>query len=138
MKLKKITDMIGGTRRLNWSLRLSLVLNVCVILYVCVYYRTTAGPWVDEAPSNWSLSQIQPAAFIDSVIVANSSLSSSTTSFQSKEKHSINHLEETISKVQNSIKSVPEKKDKIFEKNVESKLNDNIKDHQNQTVILQL
>lgn len=112
--------MLGGTRRLNWSLRLSLVLNVCVILYICVYYRTTAGPWVDETPSNWSVNQIQPVAFIDNINIPNSSLSS-TISSRAKEKH--DNLD--VKKISDN--------EKI--KNVEKKLNDNNTDHQNETVI---
>ncbi|XP_051172308.1 beta-1,4-glucuronyltransferase 1-like [Leptopilina boulardi] len=111
--------MLGGTRRLNWSLRLSLVLNVCVILYICVYYRTTAGPWVDETPSNWSVNQIQPVAFIDNINIPNSSLSS-TISSRAKEKH--DNLD--VKKISDD--------EKI--KNGEKKLNDNNTDHQNETI----
>ena len=38
--------------RRNWALRLSIVLNVCVLLYVCAHF-TSSGPWIEEAPSNW-------------------------------------------------------------------------------------
>ncbi|XP_043472898.1 beta-1,4-glucuronyltransferase 1-like [Leptopilina heterotoma] len=127
--------MLGGTRRLNWSLRLSLVFNVCVILYVCVYYRTTPGPWVDETPSNWSLNQIQPLAFIDNINVSNSSLPFSTISSRGKEKHSANHFKKDISQVQKSANHFPEeKKKKILKTNLENKLNDNNTDHQNETI----
>ncbi|XP_012253233.1 beta-1,4-glucuronyltransferase 1 [Athalia rosae] len=43
--------MIGIARR-NWALRLSVVLNVCVLLYVCVHFGSS-GPWIEEQPANW-------------------------------------------------------------------------------------
>lgn len=43
--------------RRNWALRLSIVLNVCVLLYVCAHL-TSSGPWIEEAPSNWGGSNV--------------------------------------------------------------------------------
>ncbi|XP_023290426.1 beta-1,4-glucuronyltransferase 1 isoform X2 [Orussus abietinus] len=44
--------MIGIARR-NWALRLSVVLNVCVLLYVCAHFGSS-GPWIEEQPTNWA------------------------------------------------------------------------------------
>ncbi|XP_015600174.1 beta-1,4-glucuronyltransferase 1 [Cephus cinctus] len=44
-------NMIGIARR-NWALRLSVVLNVCVLLYVCAHFGSS-GPWIEEPPTNW-------------------------------------------------------------------------------------
>ncbi|KAG7212097.1 hypothetical protein KM043_012447 [Ampulex compressa] len=47
-------SMIGIARR-NWALRLSVVLNVCVLLYVCAHFGSS-GPWIEEPPTNWGAS----------------------------------------------------------------------------------
>ncbi|CAK9826892.1 Beta-1,4-glucuronyltransferase 1, partial [Anthophora retusa] len=39
--------------RRNWALRLSVVLNICVLLYVCAYFGSS-GPWIEEPPTNWA------------------------------------------------------------------------------------
>lgn len=39
--------------RRNWALRLSVVLNVCVLLYVCANIGSS-GPWIEEPPTNWA------------------------------------------------------------------------------------
>lgn len=39
--------------RRNWALRLSVVLNVCVLLYVCAHIGSS-GPWIEEPPTNWA------------------------------------------------------------------------------------
>ncbi|XP_032680560.1 beta-1,4-glucuronyltransferase 1 [Odontomachus brunneus] len=39
--------------RRNWALRLSVVLNVCVLLYVCTNIGSS-GPWIEEPPTNWA------------------------------------------------------------------------------------
>lgn len=44
--------MFGIARR-NWALRLSVVLNVCVLLYVCAHFGSS-GPWIEEPPTNWA------------------------------------------------------------------------------------
>lgn len=44
--------MIGLARR-NWALRLSIVLNICVLLYACVYF-SSSGPWIEETPTSWA------------------------------------------------------------------------------------
>lgn len=36
--------------RRNWALRLSVVFNICVLLYICVHFRS--GTWIEDA-SNW-------------------------------------------------------------------------------------
>ncbi|XP_043289778.1 beta-1,4-glucuronyltransferase 1 [Venturia canescens] len=43
--------------RRNWALRLSIVLNICVVLYVCAHL-TSSGPWMEETPSNWGGSNV--------------------------------------------------------------------------------
>ncbi|XP_014208237.1 beta-1,4-glucuronyltransferase 1 [Copidosoma floridanum] len=41
-------------RRANWLLRLSIVLNVCVVLlFVGTHFRSS-GPWVEEPPAGWA------------------------------------------------------------------------------------
>lgn len=50
---------IVGIARRNWALRLSIVLNVCVLLYVCAQFGG-AGPWIEEPPTNWAAAPIQP------------------------------------------------------------------------------
>ncbi|XP_046473213.1 beta-1,4-glucuronyltransferase 1 [Neodiprion pinetum] len=44
--------MLGIIRR-NWALRLSVVMNVFVLLYVCVHIGSL-GPWIEEAPTSWA------------------------------------------------------------------------------------
>ncbi|XP_011055253.1 PREDICTED: N-acetyllactosaminide beta-1,3-N-acetylglucosaminyltransferase [Acromyrmex echinatior] len=44
---------IVAIARRNWALRLSVVLNVCVILYVCAHIGSS-GPWIEEPPTNWA------------------------------------------------------------------------------------
>ncbi|XP_076757458.1 beta-1,4-glucuronyltransferase 1 [Xylocopa sonorina] len=39
--------------RRNWALRVSVVLNVCVLLYVCAHFGSS-GPWIEEPPTNWA------------------------------------------------------------------------------------
>ncbi|XP_058806736.1 beta-1,4-glucuronyltransferase 1 isoform X2 [Phymastichus coffea] len=38
----------GVICRRNWALRLSIVLNVCVLLYVCAHFGAVSGPWVED------------------------------------------------------------------------------------------
>lgn len=45
-------SMLAIARR-NWALRLSVVLNVCVLLYVCTNIGSS-GPWIEEPPTNWA------------------------------------------------------------------------------------
>lgn len=45
-------SIIAIARR-NWALRLSVVLNVCVLLYVCAHIGSS-GPWIEEPPTNWA------------------------------------------------------------------------------------
>lgn len=40
--------------RRNWALRVSVVLNICVLLYVCAHFGTSSGPWIEEPPTNWA------------------------------------------------------------------------------------
>lgn len=47
--------MFGVVCRRNWALRLSIVLNVCVLLYVCAHFGAVSGPWVEDS-SGWSSS----------------------------------------------------------------------------------
>ncbi|XP_020292698.1 beta-1,4-glucuronyltransferase 1 isoform X2 [Pseudomyrmex gracilis] len=49
---------IVGIARRNWALRLSIVLNVCVLLYVCAQFGGS-GPWIEEPPTNWAAAPIQ-------------------------------------------------------------------------------
>lgn len=44
---------IAAVARRNWALRLSIVLNVCVLLYVCAHFGSS-GPWIEEPPTNWA------------------------------------------------------------------------------------
>lgn len=44
--------MLSILRR-NWALRVSVVLNICVLLYVCAHYGSS-GPWIEEPPTNWA------------------------------------------------------------------------------------
>lgn len=44
--------MFGIIGRRNWALRLSIVLNIGVLLYVCASLSTVSNPWV-ESSSNW-------------------------------------------------------------------------------------
>lgn len=44
---------IVAIARRNWALRLSVVLNVCVLLYVCTNIGSS-GPWIEEPPTNWA------------------------------------------------------------------------------------
>lgn len=44
---------IVAIARRNWALRLSVVLNVCVLLYVCAHFGSS-GPWIEEPPTNWA------------------------------------------------------------------------------------
>lgn len=44
---------IAAIARRNWALRLSVVLNVCVLLYVCAHFGSS-GPWIEEPPTNWA------------------------------------------------------------------------------------
>lgn len=44
---------IVAIARRNWALRLSVVLNVCVLLYVCAHIGSS-GPWIEEPPTNWA------------------------------------------------------------------------------------
>ncbi|XP_008215172.1 beta-1,4-glucuronyltransferase 1 isoform X2 [Nasonia vitripennis] len=50
--------MFGVICRRNWALRLSIVLNVCVLLYVCAHFGAVSGPWIEEGAaagaSNWA------------------------------------------------------------------------------------
>lgn len=39
--------------RRNWALRVSVVLNICVLLYVCAHFGSS-GPWIEEPPTNWA------------------------------------------------------------------------------------
>ena len=41
--------MFGVITRRNWALRLSIVLNVCVLLYVCLHFGAVPAPWVEES-----------------------------------------------------------------------------------------
>lgn len=52
--------MLAIARR-NWALRLSVVLNVCVLLYVCANIGSS-GPWIEESPSNWA-APLQPETY---------------------------------------------------------------------------
>lgn len=53
-------SMIGILRR-NWALRVSVVLNICVLLYVCAHFGSS-GPWIEEPPTNWA-APLQSEAF---------------------------------------------------------------------------
>ncbi|KAK0167543.1 hypothetical protein PV327_004928 [Microctonus hyperodae] len=44
--------------RRNWALRLSIILNICVLLYVCVHFGSS-GPWVDDGSMNWESQPLQ-------------------------------------------------------------------------------
>lgn len=44
--------MLSLIWRRNWALRLSIVLNVCVLLYVCAHFGAVSGPWYAE-DNNW-------------------------------------------------------------------------------------
>lgn len=44
---------IAAIARRNWALRLSVVLNVGVLLYVCAHIGSS-GPWIEEPPTNWA------------------------------------------------------------------------------------
>lgn len=44
---------IAAIARRNWALRLSVVLNVAVLLYVCAHIGSS-GPWIEEPPTNWA------------------------------------------------------------------------------------
>ncbi|XP_015428778.1 PREDICTED: beta-1,4-glucuronyltransferase 1 [Dufourea novaeangliae] len=39
--------------RRNWALRVSVVINVCVLLYVGAHFGSS-GPWIEEPPTNWA------------------------------------------------------------------------------------
>lgn len=45
-------SMLSILRR-NWALRVSVVLNICVLLYVCAHFGSS-GPWIEEPPTNWA------------------------------------------------------------------------------------
>lgn len=45
--------MFGVICRRNWALRLSIVLNVCVLLYVCAHFGAVSGPWIEDT-SGWA------------------------------------------------------------------------------------
>nr|XP_033322096.1 beta-1,4-glucuronyltransferase 1 [Megalopta genalis]XP_033322105.1 beta-1,4-glucuronyltransferase 1 [Megalopta genalis] len=45
-------SLISILRR-NWALRVSVVLNICVLLYVCAHFGSS-GPWIEEPPTNWA------------------------------------------------------------------------------------
>nr|XP_012214939.1 PREDICTED: beta-1,4-glucuronyltransferase 1 [Linepithema humile]XP_012214940.1 PREDICTED: beta-1,4-glucuronyltransferase 1 [Linepithema humile] len=54
---------IVAIARRNWALRLSIVLNVCVLLYVCTNIGSS-GPWIEEPPTNWAAAApLQQEAF---------------------------------------------------------------------------
>ncbi|XP_011501737.1 PREDICTED: beta-1,4-glucuronyltransferase 1 [Ceratosolen solmsi marchali] len=52
--------MFGVVCRRNWALRLSIVLNVCVLLYVCAHFGAVSGPWIEEG-SGWGSSGPAPS-----------------------------------------------------------------------------
>lgn len=47
--------------RRNWALRLSIVLNICVLLYVCAHL-TSSGPWIEDGPNSWNVANAVPLA----------------------------------------------------------------------------
>lgn len=53
-------SMLSILRR-NWALRVSVVLNICVLLYVCAHFGSS-GPWIEEPPTNWA-APLQSEAF---------------------------------------------------------------------------
>jgi hypothetical protein len=53
--------MFGVICRRNWALRLSIVLNVCVLLYVCAHFGAVSGPWIEESGSGWGSSGPSPS-----------------------------------------------------------------------------
>jgi len=53
---------IVAIARRNWALRLSIVLNVCVLLYVCTNIGSS-GPWIEEPPTNWAAAPLQQEAY---------------------------------------------------------------------------
>lgn len=59
----KVKNMSLISRR-NWALRLSIILNICVLLYVCVHFGSS-GPWIDDGSVNW---ESQPLTQVQSVI----------------------------------------------------------------------
>lgn len=72
--------MLSLIWRRNWALRLSIVLNVCVLLYVCAHFGAVSGPWIEDA--NWGGSPTselvygtapRPNATVAAALVADSS-----------------------------------------------------------------
>lgn len=151
--MKSNGDMIGGISRRNWALRLSLVLNVCVFLYVCAHFGSSSGPWVEESP-NLGASQVQAESVFGngaatdhringtkiasspSSSVASDSSSSSTTSAKIKQAKIIpnkaSNLEKALS-LKDPKKSSGEKNETLKEGNV-MKVVEALKDKQNKTV----
>lgn len=78
-------SMINIARR-NW-VRLSVVFNVCIVLYFCTNLGTS-GPWVEEPPSNWAASgpiseafqQQQNNASQKSIVASSSSAAAASSS----------------------------------------------------------
>lgn len=73
--------MLGNARR-NWALRLSVVLNVCVFLYVCVQF-SSSGPWIEDSSTNWASPLME--AFKATELAPNASLADGTSMGSTKE-----------------------------------------------------
>lgn len=65
--------------RRNWALRLSVVVNICVLLYICVHFKTAA--WVEDA-SNWDNSSGSSVQEVSNDIQANSNNNNNNQSSQ--------------------------------------------------------
>ena len=153
--------MIGGISRRNWALRLSLVLNACVFLYVCAHFGSSSGPWIDESPTNWGAAQVQAesvfgnggsndhringtkiaSSFSSSVVsesLSSSSSSSSPTSAKVKEariaENKAANLKESPS-LKDLKNSSPVKKNETLKEGSVEKVDEVIKNQQNKTVI---
>lgn len=47
----------------NWAVRLSIGLNVCVLLYVCAHFGSS-GPWLEDGSTNWDNGAIQASPLV--------------------------------------------------------------------------
>lgn len=69
---------IVAIARRNWALRLSVVLNICVLLYVCAQIGSS-GPWIEEPPTNWA-APLQTETYSDPLNGTQKGITSSSSS----------------------------------------------------------
>ena len=136
--------MIGVISRRNWALRLSLVLNVCVFLYVCAHFGSSSGPWIEETPTNWGETHVQPESVFRNGIATDrkpngtkiiSSSSSSVVSGSSSLSLSSSFPPSSAPNLKDLEKSTLEKKSEAVKEETDKNLSETDKNKKNQTVI---